>query len=613
MTKVDMKNLNSNSLNIYMNIYMVNRFSLPILFSMAFVLLFSNIVFAIDISSCGSYSGATIGLNDTIDNYSYVGNWNNPSNSIDENWTTYAGTTGTGEFYFYENYTVNPAYSYIAIYSIYKSNEKAQIKCYDGNSFLTIFNGTNDNSLSNVTSIIPTNCSSSGTLEMLLYTDQTTSGDLKYYESGIGITDLNYRLVSDILNSGFVTCLNMGIGTNLNCQNYKVDGIDIGGTTNVTSGILAGQNTIIINCYSSDWYLGFNLGNNSFVQNSTADSNIQNGFSGFGKNITVRNSTASSQITGIGIGSGSATFTQGCENCNVFGNTIINCTTGITLSRNQTGTNVYQNNINVTTTGINLLSQRANTFGANIYQNTIVNGTNAFSFTTNNLTTSLFNVTGNNIYNNSILNTRYSFSTITTTTGGNTTGNNIYNNSINISSGYNFITGNFFNETNSWNNSGYGNYYGYTDRSGYSDICLNLDNNSFCDNSFNLNVYQIDYFPLTNYNYTVPSCSCDSWSNSTCFNDTHRTQLRDCTPDSCDIETQYISDNSCIPIIPPSQENTYKGIIIFVCMVSLIILLAKSTNRKTIADNFNNTENIITSMLILGIIIIMVFLGLSIL
>jgi hypothetical protein len=48
-----------------------------------------------------------------------------------------------------------------------------------------------------------------------------------------------------------------------------------------------------------------------------------------------------------------------------------------------------------------------------------------------------------------------------------------------------------------------------------------------------------------NLTFDVP-CNCSSWSNTTCYNSTHRGQTRTCNFEECNT-TQYVIDSSCSP------------------------------------------------------------------
>jgi len=439
-----------------------------------------------------------------------------------------------------------------------------------------------------------------------------------------------YYLLNDITNSGARACINITVNdVTLDCQNYKIDGIDSAFPTNITYGILASgfNNTIIKNCYASDWGVGSAfVSRNGIIDNATATSNTGYGIVIYTDNITVKNSDIISN-TYIGIMLGSSTLSYGCTNCKVYDNYIYGANFGISTVKNISGTEIYNNNItNEGTAGITLSSGFIEVSNVSIYNNNITNqapytGGCIKLDTYNSTVGNFYNITDTKIYGNRLVNCSntsvgsYPFASRWQSVGGWITGNYIYNNFINSSDlGFSsYWVNNYWNttkilETNIIGGDYIGgNYWGQLDGNGYSDTCI--VNGTFC-NPYIMVGTQTDYLPLSNK--YIQTCICDSWSNSTCFNDTHRTQLRNCTPDMCDIETQYFSDPNCIPFIPTTQDNTFKGIIIFVCLISMIILFAKATNRRNISDNLK-PENIIMSIIILGLIIIMVFLGLSIL
>ena len=320
-----------------------------------------------------------------------------------------------------------------------------------------------------------------------------------------------YYLLNDITNSGFKTCMNISVNdVTLDCQNYKIDGIDSSFPANITYGIYFADkdNVVIKNCYVSDWGFGItatSLDVGAVVDNATITSNAI-GILIFGTNITLSNSDITSNTAGgAWIGYSSAPYPYGCTNCNIFNNYFYGTPT---MYRNQTGTNFYDNNLAFG--GLVIHSALANAFGGNIYDNNITynGGWGIYFYNYNNTVGNNFNITDWTIYGNRIVVTTYGIMTSGTTTGGKVFNNKIYDNYINSTLAPVQDTNGFF-LSNEWNTTSTlatniiggiykgGNYYGKTAGDGYSDTCKILGNGNFCMDAYTVIGTQIDYLPLT--------------------------------------------------------------------------------------------------------------------
>lgn len=319
-----------------------------------------------------------------------------------------------------------------------------------------------------------------------------------------------YYLLNDITNSGARSCMNITVNdVTLDCQNYKIDGIDSAFPTNITYGIYIADkdNVVIKNCYVSDWgfgILGASLDVGIIIDNATAKSNAIGGFI-FGNNITVSNSDIDSNTAGgLSIGSNVGGYPFGCTNCNVFNNYFYG--TPI-MYKNQTGTNFYNNDL--VYGGMQIRADSANSFGGNIYNNNITWNTYGIYFNSYNITVgNNFNITGYTIYGNRIV-IDGGNGIMQQTSGGQ--GGYIYNNKIydNFINATTPVVDNGYWLANEWNTTTTlatniiggiykgGNYYGTPTGTGFSDTCKILGNGNFCMDANTLATDSTDYLPLT--------------------------------------------------------------------------------------------------------------------
>jgi len=205
------------------------------------------------------------------------------------------------------------------------------------------------------------------------------------------------------------------------------------------------------------------------------------------------------------------------ENCNFDGSGL--SVTFITSAENNSI--IKNNNFLNGNSAIALLNGNNTIF--NNYISNCGNGISIGSLSVNNV-----------IYNNTIENSRNSGILIKSSHGVASISNFVYNNFLNntlnaqlqTSSGINFFNTSITNATNiiGGNQIG-GNYWAAPDGTGFSETCDNLDNDSFCDEQYNLDANNIDFLPLTmNYseeNETELEINWESPVNNSIINTTN--------------------------------------------------------------------------------------------
>ncbi len=261
--------------------------------------------------------------------------------------------------------------------------------------------------------------------------------------------------------------------------------------------------------------------NITITSNNITTSGINvSGIWALGANITISNNVLTSTgQTGDGI------YLNDVEGITISSNTINtagNIGYGIHSYLSGTAVLVFDNNV-ITTSGNNAYAISVNQDSNN-------------NITSNNITTSGTSSYG--IYllqsdNTTIINNR-----ITTLDSSsyvmyfNTSADGlIYNNVFNTStsgSGVSIVTDsvNYFNTTNSTSTNiisrDYfgGNFWTNSNSNGYSDICVNIDDDYFCDSAYNLiasDNNNADYLPLTNRNGWILSCGTLNVENKTYY------------------------------------------------------------------------------------------------
>jgi hypothetical protein len=411
-----------------------------------------------------------------------------------------------------------------------------------------------------------------------------------------------YYLQNDILDSGEQACINITVNdVTIDCQNHIIDGIDSTFPSNTTFGVRSQtlNNISVLNCYVSDWGIGIAVvlnSTNSIIDNATSYSNTGLGIQIGGSNLAVRNSdiigTSATTTSGIALGSGATNVA--CVDCKVYDNFVSTVNIGVTTSRNESGTEIYNNIIqNIGTSGITLASGYAEVRNAKVYNNNITNQApntggciklDAYNSTVGNF----YNITGNQIYGNRLINCSNSstssvpFASRSQTVGGWITGNYIYNNFVNTSdlgiSAY--WDANYWNTTPSAsiNIIGFptfgGNYWSKFDNTGFSNTCTDTNHDGFCDSTYTLATDNIDYLPLSmNYSPCVQNWVLNSTQNQ-CLNSTNYI-----------INTTYYDTNLCN--ITHMSNYTYPQLLFN--LTSANTACYNSSNRRT-TYIYNDTQ-----------------------
>lgn len=299
-----------------------------------------------------------------------------------------------------------------------------------------------------------------------------------------------YYLTTDITNSGATVCMNISADTIiLDCQNYKIDGTDSGGSI----GVLIGANRDgiqIRNCEITDWDSG--------IQTNTFDTSIDIFYDKINSNYyaidayntwdldidntEMNNNYAglwSSRMHGIIIGESNINYNQfgvfSVENDNwllIWNNTIKNnVVEGIDIGNSvfspSDDARIYENFI--MSNGIGVYFN--NVTDINIYENYITESS-SYGIRFYN------NVQNNKIYNNLLRNTQNTRIDFPLSNSWNIpiqNGMRIYSPGLQIA----------------------GNYWTNPSGNGYSDTCTDADSNGFCDSSFTVATSNIDNYPMS--------------------------------------------------------------------------------------------------------------------
>jgi hypothetical protein len=107
----------------------------------------------------------------------------------------------------------------------------------------------------------------------------------------------SYVLINDIIDSDAKTCINIyASNVTLDCQWHKIDGID----ASYTIGIRTSLNSIVRDCFVSDWYYGVSAeSGNVRLENIVATSNFEGFWLGSYGNPLAINLTASDNYYGV--------------------------------------------------------------------------------------------------------------------------------------------------------------------------------------------------------------------------------------------------------------------------------------------------------------------------
>jgi hypothetical protein len=317
-----------------------------------------------------------------------------------------------------------------------------------------------------------------------------------------------YLLISDIINSPNVTCMNIqNNNITLNCQNHLIAG------NNVTSsyGIwVGGSNNYIGNCNITNYTVGIAVreynniidyckvyGGNSVGLDIDSDS-IDSG------NLTINNSFfKNSGWWGVGVRAVSNTkilntmISYSSQGINLYRTTNTVFLSNLTLFKNYIGVQfdaiygtpnntVVQNSVignsSIAVSYGGPASEGGITVNLSFINNTIENSTRAFVF---------YTVAGWKIYNNRFKNNDWAIWTYWGWSGSRFLA---YNNLFNQTS---YFENNGYSGINQWNTTTGGNFWTNSTGNGYSDTCVNENADDFCDVPYTILGDNIDYLPLT--------------------------------------------------------------------------------------------------------------------
>lgn len=288
-----------------------------------------------------------------------------------------------------------------------------------------------------------------------------------------------YYLMNDILNYGVGDCFPVSANNiTLECNDFKIDGtgsndaIDLGTSDNFT----------VRNCNITNWGVGIRGDGASDFNSSNNEINDMAGYSIWLKNANNPNV----EYNDLWLATNGGIRFESMNNpyisdVNTWDNGI-----GVSVGNGQGGEleNVYSfDNTDV---------------GFKFYQISILFAVNCSMI--NNVNSGLWlshaNVTFSIIQDNGI--------GVRIGTGGNC---NVYNNLLNNTVNFQNDTVGSNHQWNTTNQTGTrryssgtnigGNYYTHSNSSGYSDNCVDSDTDGFCDNSYQLSEFNIDYLPYS--------------------------------------------------------------------------------------------------------------------
>jgi parallel beta-helix repeat protein len=300
-----------------------------------------------------------------------------------------------------------------------------------------------------------------------------------------------YRLVSDIIDSGASKCINIQAdNVILDCQGHIIDGNDTSGSNGIYDDYRI--NVTIKNCIVTDWYYGiyFDSSNSNTLSNIIANSNYFGIFLYNSNSTTLSNITANSNIDGIHLYN---------SYFNILSDITSNSNSGSGIFLESSNSNTLSNiiaNFNIGGYGIFLYNSNSNTL-SNITSNSNERGIYLRESNSNIIKGSMFqnNYYGIYLYDSS-MNLIYDnlFNSIYNVYFG-ASGANYWNTTL--TQGTNIVGGPYIG----------GNYWGSPDGTGFSDTCSDSNNDGICDNPYTLAADNIDYLPLAKYVGSLPAPS----------------------------------------------------------------------------------------------------------